>query len=49
MEEYHKRTVFSFWKEELTNQVVNKSTFVNLFLDVNIGKPHPLWQDVNVV
>ncbi len=42
-----KRAVFSFWKEELTNQAVNKSTLINLSLDVNIGTPHPLWQDVN--
>ncbi len=42
-----KRAVFSHWKEDLTSQAVGKTTLVNLSLELRIGVPHPLWQNVN--
>ena len=42
-----KNAVFSFWKDELTSQAIGKTTLINLSMDVKIGTPHPLWQDVN--
>ncbi len=42
-----KRAVFTYWKDDLTNQAIGKTTLMNLSLDHGIGTPHPLWQNVS--